>query len=81
MPSKKRQSTRCSSTFHFARNSQYKKSFHVPTATRKILIDSFNKALYSYLEKTFIDCLFKPESSRAISKLYKRRYTRSNLGL
>jgi predicted transcriptional regulator of viral defense system len=40
--------------------------------SKKIWIDSFNKALCSDLEKTFIDCLFKPDYAVALLK-YQRQ--------
>jgi predicted transcriptional regulator of viral defense system len=41
---------------------------------KKIWIDSFNKVSYSDLEKTFIDCLFKPEYAGGIVETAKAIY-------
>ncbi len=41
---------------------------------RKIWIDSFNKVLCSDLEKTFIDCLFKPDYAGGIVEIAKAMY-------
>lgn len=41
---------------------------------RKIWIDSFNKVLCSDLEKTFIDCLFKPDYAGGIVEVAKAIY-------
>ena len=42
---------------------------------KKIWIDSFNKVLCSDLEKTFIDCLFKPDYAGGIVEVAKAIYT------
>jgi len=42
---------------------------------KKIWVDSFNKVLCSDLEKTFIDCLFKPEYAGGIVEVAKAIYT------
>jgi predicted transcriptional regulator of viral defense system len=42
---------------------------------KKIWIDSFNKVFCSDLEKTFIDCLFKPEYAGGIVETAKAIYT------
>jgi len=41
---------------------------------RKIWIDSFNKVMCSDLEKTFIDCLFKPDYAGGIVEVAKAIY-------
>ena len=41
----------------------------------KIWIDSFNKVLCSDLEKTFIDCLFKPDYAGGIVEVARAIYT------
>jgi len=41
---------------------------------KKIWIDSFNKVLCSDLEKTFIDCLFKPDYAGGIVEVAKAIY-------
>lgn len=41
---------------------------------KKIWIDNFNKVLCSDLEKTFIDCLFKPEYAGGIVEIAKAIY-------
>jgi len=41
---------------------------------KKIWIDNFNKVLCSDLEKTFIDCLFKPDYSGGIVEVAKAIY-------
>jgi len=41
---------------------------------KKIWIDSFNKVVCSDLEKTFIDCLFKPEYAGGIVEIAKAIY-------
>lgn len=41
---------------------------------KKIWIDSYNKVLCSDLEKTFIDCLFKPEYAGGIVEIAKAIY-------
>lgn len=41
---------------------------------KKIWIDSFNKVLCSDLEKTFIDCLFKPDYAGGIVEVAKAMY-------
>jgi len=41
---------------------------------KKIWIDSFNKVLCSDLEKTFIDCLFKPDYAGGIVEIAKAIY-------
>lgn len=43
--------------------------------SKKIWIDSFNKVMCSDLEKTFIDCLFKPEYSGGIVEVARAIYT------
>jgi len=42
---------------------------------KKTWIDSFNKALCSDLEKTFIDCLFKPDYAGGIVEIARALYT------
>lgn len=42
---------------------------------KKIWIDSFNKVLCSDLEKTFIDCLFKPDYAGGIVEVARAIYT------
>ena len=42
--------------------------------TKKIWIDNFNKVLCSDLEKTFIDCLFKPDYAGGIVEIAKAIY-------
>ncbi|AEE51755.1 transcriptional regulator-like protein [Haliscomenobacter hydrossis DSM 1100] len=42
---------------------------------KKIWVDSFNKVLCSDLEKTFIDCLFKPEYAGGIVEIAKAIYS------
>jgi predicted transcriptional regulator of viral defense system len=42
--------------------------------TKKIWIDSFNKVICSDLEKTFIDCLFKPDYSGGIVEIARAIY-------
>ena len=42
---------------------------------KKIWINSFNKVLCSDLEKTFIDCLFKPDYAGGIVEIAKAIYT------
>lgn len=42
--------------------------------SKKIWIDSFNKVLCSDLEKTFIDCLFKPDYAGGITEVAKAIY-------
>lgn len=42
---------------------------------KKIWIDNFNKVLCSDLEKTFIDCLFKPEYAGGIVEVARAIYT------
>jgi predicted transcriptional regulator of viral defense system len=42
---------------------------------RKIWIDNFNKVLCSDLEKTFIDCLFKPDYAGGIVEIAKAIYS------
>lgn len=41
---------------------------------KKIWIDSFNKVLCSDLEKTFIDCLFKPDYAGGIVEVARAIY-------
>jgi len=51
--------------------------FHNEThffGAKKIWIDDFNKVLCSNLEKTFIDCLFKPEYAGGIVEIAKAIY-------
>ena len=43
--------------------------------SKKIWIDSFNKVLCSDLEKTFIDCLFKPDYAGGIVEVARAIYT------
>jgi predicted transcriptional regulator of viral defense system len=43
--------------------------------TKKIWVDSFNKVLCSDLEKTFIDCLFKPDYAGGIVEVARSIYT------
>jgi predicted transcriptional regulator of viral defense system len=45
---------------------------------KKIWIDSFNKVWCSDLEKTFIDCLFKPDYAGGIVEIAKAIYTAKN---
>jgi len=42
---------------------------------KKAWIDSFNKVLCSDLEKTFIDCLFKPDYAGGIVEIARALYT------
>lgn len=42
---------------------------------KKIWIDSYNKVLCSDLEKTFIDCLFKPDYAGGIVEVIRAIYT------
>jgi predicted transcriptional regulator of viral defense system len=42
---------------------------------KKIWVDSFNKVLCSDLEKTFIDCLFKPDYAGGIVEIAKAMYS------
>jgi predicted transcriptional regulator of viral defense system len=42
---------------------------------KKMWIDSFNKVLCSDLEKTFIDCLFKPDYAGGIVEVARAIYT------
>ncbi len=42
---------------------------------KKMWIDSFNKVLCSDMEKTFIDCLFKPDYAGGIVEVAKAIYT------
>ncbi|TAG30051.1 MAG: transcriptional regulator [Sphingobacteriia bacterium] len=42
---------------------------------KKIWIDSYNKVLCSELEKTFIDCLFKPDYAGGIVEVARAIYT------
>ncbi|HCS21522.1 MAG TPA: transcriptional regulator [Bacteroidetes bacterium] len=42
---------------------------------KKIWIDSFNKVMCSDLEKTFIDCLFKPDYAGGIVEVARAIYT------
>jgi len=46
--------------------------------SKKIWIDSFNKVICSDLEKTFIDCLFKPDYAGGIVEVAKAIYTSKN---
>lgn len=46
--------------------------------SKKIWIDSFNKVICSDLEKTFIDCLFKPDYVGGIVEVAKSIYTSKN---
>ena len=43
--------------------------------TKKIRIDNFNKVVCSDLEKTFIDCLFKPDYAGGIVEITRAIYT------
>lgn len=43
--------------------------------SKKIWIDSYDKVLCSDLEKTFIDCLFKPEYAGGIVEVARAIYT------
>jgi predicted transcriptional regulator of viral defense system len=43
--------------------------------SEKIWIDSFNKVMCSDLEKTFIDCLFKPDYAGGIVEVARALYT------
>ena len=43
--------------------------------SKKIWIDSFNRVLCSDLEKTFIDCLFKPDYAGGIVEIARAIYT------
>ncbi len=43
--------------------------------TKKIWIDNYNKVACSNLEKTFIDCLFKPDYAGGIVEIAKAVYT------
>ncbi len=43
--------------------------------SKKIWIDSFNKVMCSDLEKTFIDCLFKPDYAGGIVEVARAIYT------
>lgn len=43
--------------------------------SRKIWIDQFNKVTCSDLEKTFVDCLFKPDYAGGIVEVAKALYT------
>jgi len=43
--------------------------------TKKVWIDSFNKVVCSDLEKTFIDCLFRPDYGGGIVEIGKALYT------
>jgi predicted transcriptional regulator of viral defense system len=43
--------------------------------SKKIWIDSFNKVICSDLEKTFVDCLFKPEYAGGIVEVARAIYT------
>ena len=45
---------------------------------KKIWIDSLNKVLCSDLEKTFIDCLFKPDYAGGIVEVARAIYTSKN---
>ncbi len=42
--------------------------------TTDVWVDSFNKATCSDLEKTFVDCLFKPDYSGGITEIAKALY-------
>ena len=42
--------------------------------TKKIWIDNFNKVICSDLEKTFIDCLFKPDYAGGIVEIARAIY-------
>ena len=46
---------------------------------KKIWIDSFNKVLCSDLEKTFIDCLFKPDYAGGIVEIARAIYTSKDI--
>jgi len=43
--------------------------------SKKIWIDSFNKVECSDLEKTFVDCLFKPDYAGGIVEVARAIYT------
>ena len=43
--------------------------------SKKIWIDSFNKVICSDLEKTFVDCLFKPDYAGGIVEIARAIYT------
>ena len=45
---------------------------------KKIWIDNFHKVLCSDLEKTFVDCLFKPDYAGGIVEVAKALYTSKN---
>jgi predicted transcriptional regulator of viral defense system len=45
---------------------------------KKIWVDSFNKVLCSDLEKTFIDCLFKPDYAGGIVEVARAIYASKN---
>ena len=45
---------------------------------KKIWVDSFNKVLCSDLEKTFVDCLFKPDYAGGIVEIGKAIYAAKN---
>ncbi|MDA3939449.1 MAG: transcriptional regulator, partial [Spirochaetia bacterium] len=42
--------------------------------TKKIWIDNFNKVICSDLEKTIIDCLFKPDYSGGLTEIARAIY-------
>jgi predicted transcriptional regulator of viral defense system len=42
--------------------------------TKKIWIDNFNKVICSDLEKTIIDCLFKPDYAGGITEIARAIY-------
>jgi len=46
--------------------------------TKKIWIDNFHKVICSDLEKTFIDCLFKPDYAGGIVEIARAIYTTRN---
>lgn len=55
--------------------------YHNPThffGVKKIWIDNFHKVKCSDLEKTFIDCLFKPDYAGGIAEIAKAMYISKN---
>jgi predicted transcriptional regulator of viral defense system len=46
--------------------------------SKKIWIDSYHKVLCSDLEKTFVDCLFKPDYAGGIAEIARAIYTSRN---
>ena len=47
--------------------------------SKKIWIDNYNKVLCSDLEKTFVDCLFKPDYAEGIVEIGRAIYTSRNM--